>query len=72
MRKAAGFEVMDRINAHIKTTPRLKAAIKTFEDYIKKETLSLTLSLSGDKGEHTEEWNINGEKTVISIQRIRA
>ncbi len=71
MRKAADFEVMDRINANIKTTPRLKKAIKTFEDYIKKETLSVKLSSSEAKGEYTEKWDINGEKAVISIERVR-
>jgi isoleucyl-tRNA synthetase len=71
MRKSSGFEVMDRIRADIKTTPRLKAAIKAFEDYIKKETLALELSLVGAKGEHTEEWDVNGEKATISVERVR-
>lgn len=72
MRKAAGFEVMDRIRTNIKTTPRLKVAIKAFEDYIKKETLSEKLFLPGAEGERTEEWDINGEKAVISIERVRS
>ncbi len=71
MRKAADFEVMDRIKTDIKTTPRLNRAIKAFEDHIKKETLSEKLSLSGAKGERIEEWDINGEKAVISIERVR-
>jgi isoleucyl-tRNA synthetase len=71
MRKAAGFEVMDRIKTHIKTTPRLSQAINAFEDYVKKETLSLELSLSQDKGERIEEWDVNGEKAIISIERVR-
>jgi len=71
MRKAAGFKVMDRINADIKATSRLNQAIKASEEYIKKETLALKLSLSGAKGEHIEEWDINGEKAVISIERVR-
>ncbi|NIN01058.1 MAG: isoleucine--tRNA ligase [candidate division Zixibacteria bacterium] len=70
MRKAAGFEVMDRIKTNIKTTPRLNQAIEAFEGYIKKETLSFELSLSKDKGERVEEWDINGEKAVISIKRV--
>jgi len=70
MRKTAGFEVMDRIKAEIKTTPRLNQAIKAFEDYIKKETLALELSLSGANGGHTEEWDINGERAIISVKRV--
>ncbi|MGB7062804.1 MAG: isoleucine--tRNA ligase [Candidatus Zixiibacteriota bacterium] len=72
MRKAAGFEVMDRIKADIKTTFRLQAAIRAFKDYIKRETLSSELSLVGAKGERTEEWDINGEKARISIERVRS
>ncbi len=72
MRKSAGFEVMDRIWVDINTTPRLNRAIKSFEDYVKKETLTQKLSLSGIKGEHTEEWDINGEKATISVQRVVA
>jgi isoleucyl-tRNA synthetase len=71
MRKSAGFEVMDRIKASIKTTPRLSRAVEAFKDYIKKETLSKELSLADNKGEHTEKWDINGEMASISIQRIR-
>ncbi len=70
MRKAAGFEVMDRIETNIRTTPRLNRAIEAFEGYIKKETLSSELSLSKDKGERIEEWDINGEKAVISIEKV--
>ncbi len=70
MRKSAGFEVMDRIQVDINTTARLNRAIKSFEDYVKKETLTQKLSLSETKGELTEEWDINGEKATISVQRV--
>jgi isoleucyl-tRNA synthetase len=72
MRKAAGFEVMDRIRAHVKSTDRLNQAVRAFEEYIKKETLALEVSLSDTEGERTEEWDINGEKATISIKRVRA
>lgn len=70
MRKSAGFEVMDRIQVDINTTPRLNRAIKSFEEYVKKETLAIKLSLSGNLAGHTEEWDINGEKATISVQRV--
>ncbi|MGB8657386.1 MAG: isoleucine--tRNA ligase [Candidatus Zixiibacteriota bacterium] len=72
MRKSAGFEVMDRIRADITTTPRLEKAIKAFEDYVKKETLASELSHSGAKGELSGEWDVNGEKATISVERVRA
>jgi isoleucyl-tRNA synthetase len=70
MRKSAGFEVMDRIQVTIGTTSRLNLAIKSFEDYIKKETLAQKLSLKETKGEPSEEWDINGEKANISVQKV--
>jgi isoleucyl-tRNA synthetase len=69
MRKSAGFEVMDRIQVVINTSPRLNEAVKAFEDYIKKETLAQKLSLSETKGDQAEEWDINGEKANISVQK---
>jgi isoleucyl-tRNA synthetase len=70
MRKSAGFEVMDRIQIGIKTSPRLNQAVKAFEEYIKKETLANKLSLSETMGDHVEEWDINGEKANISVKKV--
>jgi len=70
MRREAGFQVMDRIKVDIKGTDRIEKAIKAFKDYIKKETLANLISCSGEKGEFSKEWDINGEKTEISIVRI--
>jgi len=72
MRKSAGFEVMDRIKLNIKTTPRLTRAIQACEEYIKKEVLAQKLSLSGAPGDQGEEWDINGEKAVIWIEKVTA
>ncbi len=70
MRRQAGFQVMDRIKVNIIGTERLEKAIKSFEDYIKKETLAKVISHKGEKGELTLEWDINGEKAEISVTRI--
>jgi isoleucyl-tRNA synthetase len=70
MRKSAGFEVMDRIKADIKATPRLYKAIEAFRQYIKSETLAEEISKSGDKGEFSKEWDINGEMAQISVARM--
>jgi isoleucyl-tRNA synthetase len=71
MRKSAGFEVMDRIKADIKTTPRLYKAIEAFDQYIKSETLAEKITKSGDKGEFSKEWDINGEMAQISVARMK-
>ncbi len=71
MRKSADFEVMDRIRADIKTTPRLNQAIEAFDQYIKTETLAEKITKSGEKGELSKEWDINGEKAQISVARMK-
>jgi len=70
MRRQAGFQVMDRIKVDIIGTERLEKTIKFFEDYIRRETLAKVISRSGEKGELSLEWDINGEKTKISVARI--
>jgi len=72
MRKEAGFEVMDRIEIEFKTTPRVKEAVQAFREYITKETLAQRLSFSEELKENSREWNINGEKTEVWINRIKA
>lgn len=71
MRRSAGFEVMDRIKVDIKTTPRLYRAMEAFDEYIKAETLSKEITKSGEKGELSKEWDINGEKAQISVARMK-
>ncbi|MFQ6033051.1 MAG: DUF5915 domain-containing protein, partial [Candidatus Zixiibacteriota bacterium] len=71
MRKNAGFEVMDRIKVDIKTTPRLHKAIEVFDQYIKRETLAKKITKSGERGELSKEWDINGERAQISVTRMK-
>jgi len=71
MRRQAGFQVLDRIKVDIKGTERIKKAINAFEEYIKKETLAMAISCSGEKGELSLEWDINGEKAEISVARVK-
>jgi isoleucyl-tRNA synthetase len=72
MRKEAGFEVMDRIEIEFKTTPRIKEAILAFKEYIAKETLAQGINFSEEAKENYTELNINGEKTQVWINRIKA
>jgi isoleucyl-tRNA synthetase len=71
MRKSAGFEVMNRIKVDIKTTPRLYKAIEVFDKYVKSETLAEEITKSGEKGEFSKEWDINGEMAQISVARVK-
>ena len=67
MRKDSGFEVMDKIKvAFFGNAKVLEIALRNSEE-IKDETLALEIS----EGvlEFSKEWNINGEKVTISVQK---
>jgi isoleucyl-tRNA synthetase len=67
MRKTADFNVTDKIRVGYETGERLKAAIENHRDYIAEETLAVSLEpeLFGE----AKEWDINGEKAAIVVER---
>ena len=68
MRKEAGFEVMDHIRLAVTGNERLAGVIERNADEIKAEVLADEISeeLSG----YTKDWDINGEKATLSVQKI--
>jgi len=72
LRKTSGFDVTDRIRVRVFSTDRLVSAASKHKEFISRETLAQELELS--TGEETVSgtsgWNINGEKTAISIDRV--
>ena len=69
MRKDSGFEVMDKIKVAFTDGAAVEAvALKNAEE-IKDETLAEEL-LTGVTLEFSKEWNINGDKVVISVQKV--
>ncbi len=72
MRKDAGFNVMDRIRIYYESSEKLLRALAHSSAYVKNETLAETLEhrLDAASDAHREEWEINGEKTIICIERI--
>lgn len=66
MRKDLGFEVQDRINVIFSGSDKIAAIFDKFEDYIKTQLLADTIERAENDG---KEWNINGEKVVISAIR---
>ncbi len=69
MRKEAGFEVMDRINIYATTASEMKTAIKRMENYIKKETLALSIHTDEVKGNFTKSWTIDGQTVDIGVAK---
>lgn len=67
MRRESGFYVTDRIQICIDTSPYVRKAFEQHKDYIMGEVLALQVDFAPCQG---TEWDINGEKTVISLLQI--
>ncbi len=67
MRKNNGYEVLDNINIYYNGSDEIKAAIDEYEDFIKSETLAVTIERVE---ESLEEQDLNGQMTGIRLQKI--
>jgi isoleucyl-tRNA synthetase len=70
MRKEAGFEVVDRINVYYETGERLKTALERFAPRVAAETLAERIAEGADAGEYGREWDINGQRARIAVERV--
>jgi len=70
MRKEADFDVTDRIIIYCKINESFQKAIKSMENYICDETLSLELHFeeSAD-ADYKKTWEIDSEEVIIGIKR---
>ena len=68
MRKDSGFEVMDNIKLAFSGSAAMIAVAMRNADEIKEETLAVSL----EEGEllHSKEWNINGERVTVSVEKV--
>ncbi len=69
MRKDAGFEVMDHINVYESGNDKVKEILERNADFIKREVLAEQIITDNVTG-IVKEWNINGEKCQIGVERI--
>ena len=69
MRKDSDFEVMDHIKIYEKGSDKLKAIMDKNSGTIKSETLAEEIIFDGEC-ENSKEWNINGEKVSLGVERI--
>ncbi|MFA6915057.1 MAG: isoleucine--tRNA ligase [Parachlamydiales bacterium] len=65
MRREAGFDVTDRIQVVMDTTPKIQVSFEKYKEYITNEVLATEVKF-GSASEGTS-WEINDEKTVISV-----
>ena len=68
MRKDSDFNVMDRINVTLSGNDKLFGIAKNNEATI--STVVLSDSISDGDGVNGKEWDINGEKVTISVERV--
>jgi isoleucyl-tRNA synthetase len=69
MRKEARYQVADRIDIVFQAGERLKQALRRQEDYVKRETLALTLVEGDGPGDIAQDRDVNGERARISLSR---
>ena len=68
MRKNGGLDVTDRIKLGISDSKEINGALKMFGEYIKNETLAVALDSDVNR-KISQEWDINGVKTVIALEK---
>ncbi len=69
MRKSNGYEMMDRIQIFYKGTVEIDRAIEDFMDYIKSETLAISVEKSEE--ENMEVQNLNGIDTAMKLEKVQ-
>ncbi len=69
MRKEAGFEVMDKIRVYAKGSAKISDILTRFDAQIQDEVLAVSIALDQISG-YEKEWNINGEKVVLGVERL--
>ena len=69
MRKEAGFEVMDRIAVYCEGNERIAALMEQNREGILHDVMGTAL-YAGKTGGFTMEWDINGEKVTLGVERL--
>ena len=69
MRKDSGFEVMDNIKIYENGSEKLESVMQKNAETIKSETLAKEIIFESEC-ENSKEWNINGEKVKLGVERI--
>lgn len=68
MRKECGFEVTDHILLCIGGSETVRKVAEKYADQIKADVLCDGFT---DGGEYTKEWDVNGEKTTVSMTAVK-
>ena len=69
MRKDSGFDVTDHIKVGVCNNDKISNYVKSNENEIATVVLGDEFTYTNVL-EHSKEWDINGEKVTISVQKI--
>ncbi|MYF63650.1 MAG: hypothetical protein F4183_04045 [Rhodothermaceae bacterium] len=71
LRKAAKFNVTDRIHIEYNATDVLSRAIERYAEHVRNETLAVTLeSVKSPTGERVERFSIGEQLLTIGVSRL--
>ena len=68
MRKEAGFEVTDKIKVYYEGTEKAEGIFAAHADEIGGEVLAIEV-IKGAPAGYTKDWNINGEKVTLGVEK---
>ena len=70
LRKAAGFEISDRISVYYGGWDRLRDVLGRHDEYVREETLAdEVLEGAIPDGAHAEEQDVQGQKVTLAVKR---
>jgi isoleucyl-tRNA synthetase len=71
MRKAAGFEIADRISLYYSDAQRLRRVFADYGDYVREETLAEEIAEGrAPDAAYVEEQTVEGEKITFAVRRV--
>ena len=68
MRKDSGFEVMDHIKVAVSGSEKVLGIIEKNKEQIAHDVLAEDISAAD--AENAKEWDINGEKVAIAVEKV--
>jgi isoleucyl-tRNA synthetase len=70
-RRAAGLDISDRIDLGIETAPQIQDAVEAHSDYIRGETLALSLVAGAIGASYVQDASIGNETVRVTLRRAR-
>ena len=69
MRKEAGFEVMDHIAVYEQDNEKIETILKANEETVRSEVMADRI-VYGQTAGYVKDWNINGEKVTLGVEKL--